>query len=50
MASGLTKVEQTQRTRRAILDRARLLFAQNGYAATGTEDLIRGLGITRGGA
>ena len=48
MASGLTKGEQTQRTRRAILDRARLLFAQNGYAATGTEDLIRGLGITRG--
>jgi len=48
MASGLTKVEQTQRTRRAILDRARRLFAQNGYAATGTEELIRGLGITRG--
>ncbi|WP_259701507.1 MULTISPECIES: TetR/AcrR family transcriptional regulator [Synechococcales] len=44
----MTKVEQTQRTRRAILDRARLLFAQNGYAATGTEELIRGLGITRG--
>ena len=48
MASGLTKVEQTQRTRRAILDRARLLFAKHGYAATGTEELIRGLGITRG--
>ena len=48
MASGLTKVEQTRRTRRAILDRARLLFSLNGYAATGTEDLIRGLGITRG--
>ena len=48
MVTGLTKVEQTQRTRRAILDRARLLFARNGYAATGTEELIRGLGITRG--
>ncbi|WP_411876503.1 TetR/AcrR family transcriptional regulator [Vulcanococcus limneticus] len=48
MASGLTKAEQTQRTRRAILERARHLFAAQGYAATGTEELIRGLGVTRG--
>lgn len=44
----LTKVEQTFRTRRAILDRARHLFATKGYAATGTEEIIRDLGITRG--
>ncbi|MEL6401735.1 MAG: TetR/AcrR family transcriptional regulator [Cyanobacteria bacterium J06626_4] len=48
MSSRLTKVEQTQRTRRAILDRARQLFSAQGYAATGTEEIIRDLGITRG--
>jgi AcrR family transcriptional regulator len=48
MSAKLTKAEQTQRTRRAILDRARQLFATKGYAATGTEETIEGLGITRG--
>lgn len=48
MAAKLTKAEQTRRTRRAILDRARQLFATQGYAATGTEAIIRELGITRG--
>lgn len=43
-----TKAEQTQQTRRAILDRARHLFATKGYAATGTEEIISELGITRG--
>jgi AcrR family transcriptional regulator len=48
MPTKLTKAEQTQRTRRAILDRARLLFSTKGYAATGTEEIMSGLGITRG--
>ena len=48
MSAKLTKAEQTRRTRRAILDRARHLFATKGYAATGTEEIISGLGITRG--
>lgn len=48
MPAKLTKAEQTRRTRRAILDRARHLFATQGYAATGTEEIISGLGITRG--
>lgn len=48
MSAKLTKAEQTQRTRRAILDRARHLFATQGYAATGTEEIISELGITRG--
>lgn len=48
MPAKLTKAEQTQRTRRAILDRARHLFATKGYAATGTEEIISELGITRG--
>lgn len=48
MSAKLTKAEQTRRTRRAILKRARHLFATQGYAATGTEEIIRELGITRG--
>ncbi|MCC5605017.1 TetR/AcrR family transcriptional regulator [Nostoc favosum] len=48
MPAKLTKAEQTRRTRRAILDRARYLFATKGYAATGTEEIISELGITRG--
>ncbi|NJN87132.1 MAG: TetR/AcrR family transcriptional regulator [Leptolyngbyaceae cyanobacterium SL_7_1] len=48
MSTKLTKAEQTLRTRRAILDRARHLFATKGYAATGTEEIISELGITRG--
>ena len=37
----------TRQTRRAILDRAHQLFASQGYAATGTEEIIQDLGITR---
>lgn len=48
MPVKLTKAEQTQQTRRAILDQSRHLFATKGYAATGTEEMIEGLGITRG--
>jgi AcrR family transcriptional regulator len=48
MSVKLTKAEQTLRTRRAILERSRHLFATKGYAATGTEEIINGLGITRG--
>lgn len=48
MSVKLTKVEQTLRTRRAILKRARCLFATKGYAATKTEEIISELGITRG--
>jgi AcrR family transcriptional regulator len=48
MPAKLTKAEQTRRTRCAILERARYLFATKGYAATGTEEIISELGITRG--
>jgi AcrR family transcriptional regulator len=48
MSIKLTKAEQTLRTRQAILDRARHLFATKGYAATSTEGIISELGITRG--
>lgn len=48
MSAKLTKAEQTLHTRRAILNRARYLFATKGYAATGTEEIISELGMTRG--
>ena len=48
MSAKLTKAEQTQHTRRAILERSRHLFATKGYAATGTEEIISELEITRG--
>ena len=48
MESKISKAEQTARTRRAILDHARKLFATQGYAAKGTAEMIAGLGITRG--
>jgi len=37
-----------QDTRRALLDTARQLFAENGFAATRTEDVVRRAGLTRG--
>jgi AcrR family transcriptional regulator len=48
MPTKLTKAEQTQQTRQSILARSRQLFATKGYAATGTEEIISELGITRG--
>lgn len=46
MADRLTKAEQYERTRSALLDAARELFAEQGYAATSTEDIVRRTRIT----
>jgi AcrR family transcriptional regulator len=35
-------------TRRALLDTARQLFAENGFGGTKTEDLVQRAGLTRG--
>ena len=35
-------------TRRALLDTARALFAEVGFQATRTEDIVQGAGLTRG--
>jgi len=37
-----------QDTRRALLDTARQLFADNGFAGTRTEDVVQRAGLTRG--
>lgn len=35
-------------TRRKLLDAARALFSARGYAAVGTEEIVRAAGVTRG--
>ena len=45
---AMTKAEQSQRTRRALLDTARAIFTTRGYAATATEEIVRRAGVTRG--
>jgi AcrR family transcriptional regulator len=42
------KAEQYAATRTALVAAARKLFAERGYAETGTEDLVAEAGITRG--
>lgn len=40
--------EQRARTRRALIDRARELFAARGYADVGLAELVRAAGVTKG--
>lgn len=42
------KAEQYEHTRRILLDVATRLFAERGFAATGTEEVVRQAGVTRG--
>jgi AcrR family transcriptional regulator len=42
------KAEQSVATRAALVRAARQLFAQRGYAAVGTEEIVRQAGVTRG--
>jgi AcrR family transcriptional regulator len=43
-----TQVARSARTRGALLMAARQLFAENGFAATGREDIAERAGVTRG--
>jgi AcrR family transcriptional regulator len=42
------KVEQGEATRAALVGAARELFAERGYAAVPTEEIVRRAGVTRG--
>src|SRR5262249_7311038 len=42
------KAEQSEATRGALVEVARELFAERGYAAVGTEEIVRAAGLTRG--
>ncbi|MEY9966122.1 AcrR family transcriptional regulator [Streptacidiphilus sp. MAP12-16] len=42
------RAEHVADTRRALLRAARDLFAERGYAATGTEDIVAAAAVTRG--
>lgn len=43
-----TKAEQSDATRKALIDAARDLFAQHGFADTATEAVVANAGVTRG--
>jgi AcrR family transcriptional regulator len=48
-SKSTNKQEQRSRaTRDGLLNAARALFAQRGYAAVGTEEIVRAAGVTRG--
>jgi AcrR family transcriptional regulator len=42
------KAERSDATRRALVDAARRLFAEHGFADTSTESIVQAAGVTRG--
>lgn len=47
-SKGRTQVERSVATRSALIAAARRLFAADGFAAVGTEAIVRAAGVTRG--
>jgi AcrR family transcriptional regulator len=43
-----SQAERSEATRTALVEAARPLFAQRGYAGIGTEEIVRAAGVTRG--
>ena len=48
MQERRTQEQRRSRTRRALVTAARRLFAEQGYANTGTSDIVAAAGVTRG--
>ena len=48
MPAIISRAERTRRRRRALLDSAQELFAKHGYVDTSTQEVVRGIGATRG--
>ncbi len=48
MAERRTQAERRQATRRQLIEAGRRLFAQRGYDAVGTEEIVAAAGVTRG--
>ena len=46
--SSRTQTERSEATRGALIAAARGLFAERGYGAVGTEEIVRAAGVTRG--
>jgi AcrR family transcriptional regulator len=46
--NGRTQAARSAATRDALITAARALFAQHGFAAVGTEAIVRAAGVTRG--
>jgi AcrR family transcriptional regulator len=42
------KVQQSEQTRKLLIDAARELFTERGYAGTATEEIVGQAGVTRG--
>ena len=47
-AAPRTQTERRAATRAALIEAARPLFAERGYAHVGTEEIVRAAGVTRG--